>query len=160
MPESISKLLRTNLALALLCIIAIASVAAYARQSSESEKKANESKPMSVQSYDEAAAAHQESDLAAMPAPSSFVPFEFNGQKTIDVKGTCADAYEVVLIFSMAIDYRSHPSEAIYNTAKPCELGKEFSESIDLSTVFLEPGKTYYLVRASEGKTGTWHDPY
>lgn len=95
-----------------------------------------------------------------MPATSTFTHVVYNGQSTIPVSLTCADAYSVVLMFSDAVDYRIDPVSALYNRAIPCQSVATTTERIDLSLIRMTKGDGYYIIRAHEGASGMWHDPY
>ena len=169
MDSRIGKLLRTNTALILLCIISIG-VLYLVFHRAGSESAAIDSKaptPHVVQSpVSDAPSAPQaaipsDPQFADMPATTTFMSFIYQSpDEAITATGTCADAYGVVLLFPSSIDYRSNPAGWSYNIATACSMGQEFSQKIGLSAYHLVLGGRYYMVRASQGNKGTWHDPY
>lgn len=93
------------------------------------------------------------------PEPSTFRVFVYDpAQPKLSVSGVCADVYATVIIFPAEADYRWSPHYAVYNAAEPCT-GKTFSREIDLSSLNLKPGHSYYVIRAQQGAEGMWHDP-
>lgn len=97
--------------------------------------------------------------LAKYPEPSVFHQFAYTRGAELTVKGECKDAYHVVMIFKEGVDYRAAPMDARFNTAYPCT-GESFAERIPIDTLFLEDGARYYVIKAHQGATGTWYDPY
>lgn len=97
--------------------------------------------------------------LAKYPEPSVFHQFTYRRGDTLTVEGTCKDAYHVVMIFSEKVDYRATPLDARFNTAYPCT-GKAYAEHIPIDTLFLHEGEGYYVIKAHQGETGVWYDPY
>ena len=68
------------------------------------------------------------------------------------------------MIFPAHVDYRADPSSAVYNDAAPCEAGHAFVERISLDSrpIVVQAGRgaRYYVVRANEGRKGSWYGPY
>lgn len=175
MTDKIGRLIRTNVALAALCIIAIGALVSMfrshevARQSDASAGASGASPVISGQPLGGAPAAAKEDPLAhspfrSMPAPSTFSSFAYKPGGKVAVSGTCADAYRVIMIFSADVDYRADPLSAVYNDAASCSAGHPFVEYLDLSGYAAidqaGAGARYYIVRASEGKRGSWYAPY
>lgn len=95
-----------------------------------------------------------------LPSPGKFKSFSYaSGTKNIQVKGFCLDEFYTILIFKAADDYRANPSASRYNTAFPCLGNKEFNQTISLESLNLEKGD-YYIIRAHQGKRGSWYNPY
>lgn len=119
--------------------------------------------PLQIQASD-ARAPHEQTpapreSLAKLPSPEAFQTFTYTGQISVDVSGTCVDAFYALLVFAQGIDYRASPLDARYNTATPCS-GKTFATSIPLDTLPLEKGHMYYIVRAQQGAKNGWYNPY
>ncbi len=93
--------------------------------------------------------------------PGKFRHFTYNpkGDKIITVEGECKDSFYTILFFPEKIDYRDNPAGSQYNTAFPCPSKGKFSQEINLRNANLRAGK-YYIIRAGQGETGSWHNPY
>lgn len=94
------------------------------------------------------------------PAPHDLPTFVFKGQTTVKTTFTCIDTYDTALIYPISIDYRLYPLSSLYNRATACKKGTTSSQTISLEHVRTEMGSTYYIVRAHQGKKGTWYAPY
>jgi len=171
--DRISVLIRTNVALAALCIIAVGALVSVFRgheapaTSGATGATANidgpvisGQQPETTQSGDALA----RSPFKSMPAPSKFQFFSYSPGTPISVSGSCADAYRVIMIFPMSVDYRADTLSAVYNDAASCEAGHAFIEKISLDSrpvvAQAGPGARYYVVRANEGRKGSWYGPY
>lgn len=97
--------------------------------------------------------------LASYPKPEVFHQFIYSRGAELVVEGACKDAYYTVMIFEQGVDYRATPLDARFNTAYPC-IKNSFSERIPINTLFLKEGQGYYVLKAHQGETGTWYDPY
>lgn len=95
-------------------------------------------------------------------SPVGFQAFRFDpaGSHSLDVSGFCKDFYYTLLLYAGKVDFRSNPAGFAVNIASPCNGKADFTTTIDISRYNLIAGADYYLVRAHQGKTGTWHDPY
>ena len=170
MSSRIGQLLRTNTALILLCVISIGVLFLVFHKNAGNEEAAVATKapvpqvvqsPVSPTPSAPQAAMPSDPTFSNMPATTTFISFLYQSpDETITAKGTCADAYGVILLFPASIDYRQNPGSASYNVATPCTIGQGFSQKIVLGDYHLTFGGRYYMVRASEGNKGTWHDPY
>lgn len=170
MTSRIAQLLRTNIALALLCVIAIGVLIILFRQperSGEAPVPKAQTVPSVVQTGTPGVAESQsvggpveQASFENMPSPKTFRPFTYSGQDLLNATGTCADAYEVLMIFPDDTDYRTNPGSAKYNTAEACAKGASFSKDVALKPLNLIASSSYYLIRASEGTSGTWYNPY
>jgi hypothetical protein len=98
--------------------------------------------------------------LMHLPEPLGYTRFVYDPQTPVLVNGTCNDAYYTVLVFPADIDYRRSPLDARYNVATACAKGDEFTTPLDLVGRGLEEGREYYIVRAHQGATGEWYNPY
>ncbi len=93
------------------------------------------------------------------PDPSVFETFVYDPtQATLRVEGSCSDVFYTVLIYPKTIDYRTSPLDAKYNTALPCPTSKKYVRDIDLSSLPLVAGESYYSIRAEQGARGQWYD--
>jgi hypothetical protein len=98
--------------------------------------------------------------LKNFPPPSSFETFTYeSGMQALHVEGTCNDTYFAILIFAEETDYRESPADARYNSAFRCIEGR-FSEEIPLAGLPLKESGRYYVIHASQGERGIWHDAY
>ncbi len=97
--------------------------------------------------------------LKKMPPPSSYKMFVYDGTP-ITVTGECLDAYQTILIYNEKSDYREDTLSAKYNLATACVAQEDFSVIIDLTNAQLVMGETYYIIRAHQGSTGSWYNPY
>lgn len=94
------------------------------------------------------------------PPPEIFREFHYSGTlNSIEVSGSCKDAYYAILIYEVGRDYREDPASAKYNTAFLCPPDKKFAQKIDLVSLRLKEGD-YYIIRASLPERGMWYDPY
>jgi hypothetical protein len=163
--KKISDLVRTNIALAALCIISIGVLVIVFRGSGDTSHVAvvQPSTGSSYQQSYQSSGQNYPTTLTPekdLPASSTFPSFIYEAGKPISVSGSCADMYKVLIIFPSDVDYRQSPLFAKYNGATPCTMGEKYSYTMDLTPLNLESGTSYYYVKASEGKTGSWHDPY
>ena len=85
---------------------------------------------------------------------ASSAPVVDNVQGVVNVSGSCANVYYVVLLYKKAADYDADPGSYIVNRAYPCENGK-YSYAIDELPPSLSSG-TYYLLVGEQGERGTW----
>ncbi len=95
-----------------------------------------------------------------MPLPETFESFVYQGEKTRHISTTCADMFDVIMIFPQQIDYRSDVLSARYNSALSCVIGETKMNEINMEGFGFQSGHTYYVVRASQGQEGLWHNPY
>jgi hypothetical protein len=98
--------------------------------------------------------------LMHLPEPIGYTRFVYDEAAPVVVTGTCDDAYYTVLVFPSDIDYRRSPLDARYNVATACTKGDDYTVPLDLAGRGLEVGKEYYIVRAHQGATGEWYNPY
>lgn len=70
------------------------------------------------------------------------------------VRGSCSDAYFVILLYKNQDDYDVSPSSYILNKAYACVNGR-YTFKISELPATLASG-TYYLLVGSQGETGTW----
>lgn len=172
-PGKIENLLRTNTALLLLCIISIGVLFLLIRHDDAGDKGSDidlSAKKITIDptqateddlaSEDPLAALPASSPLKHAPAPGTFQEFVFYGQSELGISFTCSDTYHVALIYPSTIDYRLNPLSALYNRAFPCTMNGSTTESISLVDRPFQASTTYYIVRAHQGKQGTWHGPY
>jgi hypothetical protein len=164
--KTIATLLRTNTALLFLCIISLGVLYIAVHQSQESSTPVQEQKIIastSGNSSDSSTPTPEQalalSPLRNMPVPSTFTSFLYSGQKEFSLPITCKDSYAVTLLFRATVDYRIDTLSAIYNNAAPCVSSKAATTTIPLSSSLIQ-GERYYVIRASEGSHGMWHDPY
>ena len=175
MTERIGKLIRTNIALAALCIIAIGALVSMFRGHGAQAPAGSapgaldaggpvisgQQPESSVSSVGDALS---RSPFKGMPAPAKYQSFSYKPGAPISISGSCADAYRVIMIVPSSVDYRIDPSSAVYNDAAPCEAGHAFIEriSLDSRTIVAQAGAgaRYYVVRANEGHKGSWYGPY
>lgn len=165
MKTRIDGLVRSNIALAALCVISLGILTAAVHRSSADNGQATTSTGMAIQTGQVRTRAISSMpsngvDLKDMPPPSSFQSFIYQPGADLPIDGRCADTYQVVMIFPELSDYRSDPLSAKYNTAEPCVQGQPYSETIDLDALKLEVGNSYYVVKADEGTTGPWTNPH
>ncbi len=176
MTSRISSLLRTNTALILLCIISVGVLALLARGPQRSgEINTVPAKTMVIDSGNFGQNKSEDgasgvapapggipasSPFKNMPAPATFHEFIFHATSTLAVQLTCSDVYSVVMVFPKDVDYRSDILSAKYNAALPCTKGVVSTSIIDLSLHSMKEGESYYFIRAQEGTSGLWHDPY
>jgi hypothetical protein len=171
MTHKVIELLRTNVALALLCVISILMVLHLVRNRADVshtevpqphvEQAMATSTGVGVSPlHNPSIDALKDSPFKDMPEPSHFHEFIYTLQDSIVSTSTCADGYRVVMVFPRAVDYRADPSSAMVNIATPCIQGKEYADTIDLTSLHIASGTPLYVIRASEGEHGNWHDPY
>jgi hypothetical protein len=164
--ERIVSLLRSNAALLLLCFIAICVLGILLRghpAPPASENSASSFVPsMSAQTASAPSAPENlaYSPFKNMPSPSAFKSFVYKKGGILSVSSLCKDLYVVVLIYPVSIDYRSDPLSASYNTATLCTKNQTYRGTINLDSLQLDPGASYYVITGSEGKKGTWYDPH
>jgi len=104
--------------------------------------------------------AEQPMVLSDYPTPDKFQHFTYSAKNNIiEVNGECRDAYYTILVFPEGVDYRKNPTQARFNTAFPCPKEKIFKRVIDLSLSNLQ-NENYYIIRAQQGETGSWYEPY
>jgi hypothetical protein len=170
MDSRISKLLRTNTALVLLCVIAICALI-YTLKGRDGEEQIPVAHPTptiapvstgssenSIQDIMDQVP--ESSPLKHAPARETFAQFVFQGQATTSVALECTDIYDVVLIYPMNIEYRATPVGSVYNRAFPCQKNTSMTRTIDVSMAPLHASTTYYIIRAHQGMRGTWYGPY
>lgn len=161
--ERIVGLLRSNAALLLLCFIAICLLVIFLR--GPSAPVGTGYPPVSAPVMAGTPSADVPDNLAQsplrnMPPPAAFKSFVYEKGSVATTSGVCEDAYRVALIYSSVVDYRLDPLSAKYNTATACIKGETYSDSIALDPLGLDEGESYYLIAASQGKTGIWYDPH
>lgn len=174
----IKRLLRTNLALTFLCIISIGILVLIWKSPKVDFTEMGTvegnlsvgitdavSRNDSVFDYDRendgsSTQALALSPLRNMPAPTKFKSFTYETDDAITVSLDCNDAYYVVIIYPLEVDYRIDLLSAKYNSAVPCIKGKSYQEKIELTGKGFVVGEKYYIIRASQAKKGGWHDPY
>jgi hypothetical protein len=96
----------------------------------------------------------------SMPEPSTFESFTYNSEHQLSFTVECKDRYHTVLVYPAATDYRRDILSAVYNTATPCTKGESFTEVIRVQNNQLIAGKKYYIIKAHQGTSGNWYDPY
>lgn len=172
--STIEKLLRTNTALVFLCVISIGVLMLLFRHAKTEEPApviAPVIAPVTVPAEQASGAMNtvnneeQVPPLASSvfrngPVPDTLPTFIFKGQPTVKTTFTCTDVYDVALIYPMSIDYRLYPLSSLYNRATACKNGVTTSKTISLENVRTEIGSRYYIVRAHQGKKGSWYNPY
>lgn len=166
MDSRISKLIRTNTALVFLCVIAIGVFIMTIRKNTDIEEPvrpapvvvSNSQTPTSTGSVLDQLP--ESSPLKRAPSPDSFEKFFYSGQATTSAIFNCNDAYDVLLIYPVDIEYRVSSLSSVYNRAFACTLNASTTRVIDLSSVTLHASTTYYLVRAHQGLKGSWYGPY
>lgn len=77
-----------------------------------------------------------------------------NTEGVLDVSGSCADKYFVVLIYANKEDYDKNPSSYIFNKAFDCKGGSYDYSLKDLPESL--PDGTYYLLIGGQGDSGSW----
>lgn len=154
MMTRVSVLLRTNIALALLCLISIG--VWYTAIHRRGEEIAPAAAPHMTENVLGAQSLH----VPIVPDTATFIRFVYTGDESLGVPIRCNDEYAVVMIFPVDVDWQGQPRAAAYNAAAPCAMGTESTTTIDIASVHLVQGTEYRIVRASQGKTGSWHDPY
>lgn len=164
MYSNIERLLRTNTALAALCIISIGVLFILIRGSDSVPSSSTKPETMVIGGQHSFTSPTPEQALSAsplrhMPSPSKFTSFVYKGEKQFEINVVCKDAYYVILMFSNEVDYRTDTLSALYNTAERCTMKKSYRIAIPL-TQHLTIGASYYIIRADEGAYGTWYDPY
>jgi hypothetical protein len=170
MESRISKLIRTNTALALLCIISVGVLLLLLRQrdslsrTAQTQQAAVEKSvapiPVEQSSPSPLDRLPASSPLKHAPAPGTFESFVFYGQATTSATLVCQDNYGVVLIYPSTLDYRLNPLSFLYNRAMLCARDATSTQLISFEHVRLEASSTYYIVRAHQGKQGSWYNPY
>jgi hypothetical protein len=167
--SKIEKLLRTNTALVLLCVISIGVLIIVFRgngsrsgsiQSDLSDVKTISGTVHEGEVVETNSAPAIAEAFRGMPEPSSYTSFIYEGDQNISITTKCADEFSVVMIFPIEIDYRSDVASARYNSAEQCVIGKQKTEKVSIGGFGFEDGHEYYIVKASQGKKGMWHDPY
>lgn len=160
----IEKLIRTNTALVLLCIISVGVLVLVWRDSAPASSGDVSPRISIEQSSQRQQAPDPEPEIAAafrgMPEPASFNSFVYEGEETLSVSTKCSDEFSVIMIFPANIDYRVDVASARYNSAQQCVRGQVATERITASGFGFEVGQSYYIVKASQGRKGMWHDPY
>ena len=168
----IEKLLRTNTALAFLCIISIGILILLLRHSDPTKQTSTpthdpvvvstgeSTHPSPVVTDEELVPSLAASPFREGPVPGKLPTFVFAGQTTVKTTFTCTDVYDVALIYPTSIDYRLYPLSSLYNRATACTKGTTASRTISIENMRTEVGMTYYIVRAHQGKKGSWYDPY
>ncbi len=157
----VSALLRTNIALALLCVISVAVVYQAFKKEAETPEGSTLAPVVAASAIatKDGSAHPAVVALKDMPAPDTYRQFTYAEGMALPVSGTCADLYRVTLIFPLSVDYRSDPLSAKYNTAEACEKGSRYADTLDLAALHLTAGGRYYVIQADEGAIGLWHDP-
>ncbi|MEN9913166.1 MAG: hypothetical protein RLY66_574 [Candidatus Parcubacteria bacterium] len=166
--SKIEKLLRTNTALVFLCVISIGVLVIVFRGNGsrgDSTKSDVEVKTISGTVHEGEVVETNSAPAIAeafrgMPEPSSYTSFVYEGDQNISITTKCNDDFSVIMIFPIEIDYRSDVASARYNSAEQCIAGKQKTEKVSISGFGFEDGHEYYIVKASQGKKGMWHDPY
>lgn len=98
--------------------------------------------------------------LKNMPDPKTYDDFTFTPGETVSISGECNDTYRAVLIYASTVDYRQDPLSALYNIASECRGEKTFSETVTLSSPPFIEGESYYVIKAQQGSSGSWYNPY
>jgi hypothetical protein len=119
---------------------------------------------VSVQSANVAPGQQIDPDFAKFPPPAQFRTFVynqngFNKLSTLSISSMCNAAYMAILIFPVAVDYRSDIDAAVYNDAFPCTAGQTFTLAITTSDIATAPFGTYYFIVADQEKSGAWYNP-
>lgn len=101
--------------------------------------------------------------FAKYPSPVTFLKFGYDargidGKGFITVSSTCHDAYLTILMFPANVDYRNDLTKAVFNTAFPCEIGKNFTYDINADSLSNIPVGEYYAVLADQGNKGVWYN--
>jgi hypothetical protein len=165
---NIEKLLRTNTALIFLCVISIGVLVILFRRDDAAKPVAapvivgteQGSNPSVNANGDEIVPSLAASPYRNAPAPEKLPSFTFKDQSTVETSFTCTDTYDVALIYPISIDYRLYPLSSLYNRATACVKGATEKRVISLEKVRVEIGMEYYIVRAHQGKKGSWYGPY
>ncbi|MEK7641697.1 MAG: hypothetical protein AAB365_01760 [Patescibacteria group bacterium] len=165
--KKIEALIRTNTALFFLCIISIGVLVLIWRgQGAGDRLESNQDSTAQVPVVAALNAGDQKNEqviapaFKGMPDPESYTSFVYEGEESLSVSIKCTDDFSVVMIFPMEVDYRSDVLSARYNSAEPCVKGVARTGKISIRGFGLEEGHEYYVVKASQGKKGMWHDPY
>ncbi len=161
----IGALIRTNIALAALCIISIGVLLILFKGNGAASSRPGIQSGAAASDHSNASPTQENPSIVSvplsdMPPPSAFPSFVYETGQTLSISGKCADTYQVLMIFPSGIDYRSDPSSAKYNSAAPCTIGHPYSADVSLESSRLASGTSYYYIKASEGDKGSWHDPY
>ena len=168
MRSRINDLVRSNVALMLLCVISIGVLVLILRERGAVDARQAEV-AKNIPSHVISSASEEPStplptvsdpDWARLPTPDAFESFMYSGQEDLNETLRCDDAYATVLIYPFSIDYRANHAGYVYNQAFPCAKGGDFEQAISLKDLRLTASTTYYLIHASQGSSGTWYNPY
>ena len=156
-----SALIRSNIALAALCVISISLLIYILDKPSggASSSRSSVQTTFPVVMTGPIPMGGLQTELKDLPPPSTFRSFVYELGDILTISGVCQDSYRVTMVFASGTDYRSDPSAAIYNQAVPCDKGQSYANSISLDSLRLSIGAAYYSIQASEGPRGTWYNP-
>lgn len=168
MHSRITQLIRSNIALAFLCIIAggVLIMTIRGQEGVKMDKPVQEAPrivPVDVRggsTSDRGERALLSASLRDAPLPSSLLHITFSGQATTSVSLLCEDAYSVLLMYPVDVEYRINPLGSVYNRAFPCLRQATTTQVVDLHGLPLRMDMVYYFVRAHQGAEGSWYGPY